>query len=103
MKKVFPLVVILAAILFACNKPNGFVISGKITNSEGKYLFLDGLKVASSIPIDSVKIKKDGSFEFTGKIKYPNFYLLRLSEKNFVTLLVDTAEKINVYGDAANF
>lgn len=64
---------------------------------------MDELKVASSVPIDSVKIKKDGSFEFEGKISYPNFFLLRLSENNFVTLLVDTIEKIKVYGDAANF
>ena len=102
MKKIFP-IVLLAAIVFACNKPDGFVISGKITNAEGKYLYMDELKVASSIPIDSVKIKKDGTFKFKGKISYPNFFLLRLSEKNFVTLLVDSTEKINVYGDAANF
>lgn len=102
-KKIFPVVLVLAALFFACNKPNGFVISGKITNAEGKYLYMDELKVASSVPIDSVKIKKDGSFEFKGKISYPNFYLLRLNEKNFVTLLVDTTEKISVYGDAANF
>ena len=103
MKKIFPVIVILATFIFACNKPDGFVISGKITNAEGKYLYMDELKVASSVPIDSVKIKKDGSFEFKGKISYPNFFLLRLSEKNFVTLLVDSTEKISVYGDAANF
>ena len=93
----------MAALIFACSKPNGFVISGKITNAEGKYVYMDELKVASSIPIDSVKIKKDGSFKFKGKIGFPNFFLLRLNEKNFVTLLVDTAEKIIVHGDAANF
>ncbi|HAH25896.1 MAG TPA: hypothetical protein DCL77_19415 [Prolixibacteraceae bacterium] len=103
MKRIFQVVVFFAAFIFACTKPNGFVISGKITNAEGKYLYMDELKVASSVPIDSVKIKKDGSFEFTGKINYPNFFLLRLSEKNFVTLLVDTAEKVKVFGDAANF
>ncbi len=103
MKKLFPVVLVLASLFFACNKPNGFVISGKITNAEGKYLYLDELKVASSVQIDSIKIKQDGSFEFKRKISYPNFYLLRLNEKNFVTLLVDTTEKITVYGDAANF
>jgi peroxiredoxin len=102
-KKIFPFVLVLAALTFACKKPNGFVISGKITNAEGKYLYLDELKVASSVPIDSVEVEKDGSFEFTGKINYPNFFLLRLNEKNFVTLLVDTTEKITVFGDAANF
>jgi peroxiredoxin len=102
-KKTTVLVIALATILVACNKPNGFVISGKITNAKEKYLYLDELKVSSSVPVDSVKINEDGSFKFKGKINYPNFYLLRINEKNFVTLLVDTTEKINVYGDASNF
>jgi peroxiredoxin len=105
-KKILSIVIVLTAFLVACNKPNGFVISGKITNAGEKYLYLDELKVSSSVPIDSIKLEKDGSFEFKGKIGYPNFYLLRLNErdkKNFITLLVDTTEKITVYGDAANF
>jgi peroxiredoxin len=102
-KKIFLILLVLAAFISACKKPNGFVISGKITNAEEKYLYLDELKVAASVPIDSVKIKKDGSFEFKGKINYPNFFLLRLTDQNFLTLLVDTTEKITVYGDAANF
>jgi len=102
-KKITVLVIVLATFLVACNKPNGFVINGKITNAKEKYLYLDELKVSSSIPLDSVKLSKDGSFKFKGKISYPNFYLLRLDERNFVTLLVDTTEKITVYGDASNF
>ncbi|MDP2337645.1 MAG: TlpA disulfide reductase family protein [Bacteroidota bacterium] len=103
MKKIFSIVIVLAVFAFGCTKPKGFVISGKITNAEGKFLYLDELKVSSSILVDSVKLKKDGSFKFKGKIGYPNFYLLRLNEKNFVTLLVDTTEKITIFGDAANF
>jgi len=102
-KKIFSIVIVIAAFTFACKKPDGFVITGKITNAEGKYLCLEELKVASSIPVDSVQLGKDGSFKFEGRIGYPNFYLLRLTNKNFVTLLVDTVEKIKVYGDAANF
>ncbi len=103
MKNIFPILIILAVLAAACNKHKGFVISGKITNTEGKFLYLDELKVASSVPVDSVKLDPDGTFKFQGKEKYPNFYLLRLSENNFVTLLVDTTEHITVNGDAANF
>jgi len=102
-KKIFSIALALSALTFACNKPDGFVINGKITNAEGKYLYLEELKVSSSIPVDSVELDKDGSFKFKGKIGYPNFYLLSLNKNNFVTLLVDTTEKISVYGDAANF
>lgn len=103
MKKIFSIAIALAALTFACKKPDGFVINGKITNAEGRYLYLEELKVSSSIPVDSVELDKDGSFKFKGKIGYPNFYLLSLNKNNFVTLLVDTTEKISVYGDAANF
>lgn len=102
-KKIISVVVALAALTFACQKPDGFVIEGKITNADGKYLYLEELKVSSSVPVDSVKLGKDGSFRFKGKIGYPNFYLLSLKKNNFVTLLVDTTEKISVYGDAASF
>ena len=103
MKKIVGIVLVMAAFTFACKKPNGFEISGKITNADGKFLYLDELRVSSNVPVDSVQLEKDGSFKFKGKIGYPNFYLLRLNEKNFITLLVDTTEKITVYGDAANF
>ena len=103
MKKIFFVSVALAVLAFSCKKHDGYVIKGKITNAEGKYVYLEELKVASSVPVDSVKLGKDGTFKFEGKIGYPNFYLLSLNKNNFVTLLVDTIEKISVYGDAANF
>lgn len=103
MKKIFSIAFAITVLAIGCKKPNGFVIDGKITNAQGKYLYLEELKVSSSIPIDSVELGKDGSFKFKGKIGYPNFYLLSLNKNNFVTLLVDTTEKITVYGDAANF
>jgi peroxiredoxin len=102
-KKLFSIAIAITVLTFGCKKPNGFVIDGKITNAQGKYLYLEELKVASSIPVDSVELGKDGSFRFKGKIGYPNFYLLSLNKNNFVTLLVDTTEKISVFGDAANF
>ena len=103
MKNKFLVLIVFTTLTFACKKTNEFVISGKITNAENQYLYLDELKVSSSLPVDSVKLAKDGTFKFKGHIKYPNFYLLRLHENNFLTLLVDTTEKIKVYGDAANF
>lgn len=103
MKKIFSIAFAITVLAIGCKKQNGFVIDGKITNAQGKYLYLEELKVSSSIPVDSVELGKDGSFKFKGKIDYPNFYLLSLNRNNFVTLLVDTTEKISVFGDAANF
>lgn len=59
--------------------------------------------MSSTVNIDSVLVGKDGGFKFKGNVSYPTFFLLKLNEKNFVTLLVDSAEQVEVFGDAANF
>ena len=96
---------IIATILFAgCSKEEGmFSISGKITHAEGQTIYLEELKVASSRMIDSLKIDKNGEFRFTGKTGIPSYYLLKLSEKKFITLLVDSVEQVVVEADLANF
>lgn len=103
MKKVFALVISIAAMLVACEDSTHYKIAGRISNAEGRYVFLDELKVAASETIDSVKINKNGEFEFKGTVKHPTFFLLKLSERNFITLLVDSAEQVHVSGDVANF
>ncbi|MCW0482575.1 TlpA disulfide reductase family protein [Gaoshiqia sediminis] len=100
-KIVFLLVV--AAVAVSCSDPSQYSIQGRISNAENRYVYLDELKVSSTVNIDSVLVGKDGGFRFKGNVSYPTFFLLKLNEKNFVTLLVDSAEQVEVYGDAANF
>ena len=102
-QKVFSLLIILAVLLAGCSKKNMFVIEGKITNASGKYIYLDELKLTVNQPVDSVKIDKNGEFQFNGNVSFPTFFLLKLSENNFITLLVDSVEHVQVYADAANF
>ncbi len=99
------IVFILVLLAIACNDDSRYVIQGRISNAEGRYIYLDELKLTSTVNIDSVKLNKEGEFKFQGNVSYPTFFLLRLSEnrKNFVTLLVDSAEHVEVTGDAANF
>ena len=51
----------------------------------------------------SLKINKNGEFKFKGTTSIPTYYLLKLSNHNFVTLLVDSAEQVVVNADEANF
>lgn len=102
-KKVSSLLLILGVILAGCSKKNEFIIEGKITNAAGKYIYLDELKLNVNQAVDSVKIDKDGEFQFKGNVSFPTFFLLKLTENNFVTLLVDSIDRVQVYGDAANF
>jgi len=102
-KKIGVLLVALTTILVACNDSSKYKIEGRISNAEGKYIYLDELKVSSTASVDSALIGDDGNFKFSGDVSYPTFFLLRLNENNFVTLLVDSAEQVSVKGDAANF
>jgi peroxiredoxin len=101
--KVFLLIGGLSLFLLSCNKSNKFVIEGRITHAEAKMIYLDVLHVSSASTIDSTKINKKGEFRMTGRASIPTFYLLRLSENNFITLLVDSAEVINIQADEVNF
>jgi peroxiredoxin len=102
-KRIIVFVILIAAFAIACDDSTHYKISGTITNAEEKYIYLDELKVSSSEAVDSAKIGKNGKFEFDGVVHHPTFFLLKLSEKNFITLLVDSAEQVEVAGDAANF
>jgi peroxiredoxin/CRISPR/Cas system-associated protein endoribonuclease Cas2 len=92
-----------AFLLPGCHKEEGhFSINGKITHAEGETIYLEELKVSSSMMVDSAKIDKSGEFIFTGHTGTPIYYLLKLSDNKFITLLVDSAEQISVEADMAN-
>jgi peroxiredoxin len=101
--KVMFSIVVLTLIFWSCNKPNQFKIKGKITHADGMMIYLDELHVSRATTIDSTEIDKNGEFEIKGKTSIPTFYLLRLTEKNFITLLVDSAEVVTVQADEVNF
>jgi len=96
---------LLAALAVAgCIKEKGdFSINGKITHAEGETIYLEELLVSSTKVIDSAKISQEGTFSFSGHTSIPIYYLLKLSDNKFITLLVDSAEQVTVEADIANF
>lgn len=102
----YRVIFLLIATVFAfgsCKKNENFTIRGKITHAEGKTIQLEQLLTASQKLIGEAKINKKGEFEIEGVTGIPTFYLLKLSDQNYITLLVDSAETITVEADAANF
>lgn len=92
----------LIAVLISCSKPGEFEIKGTITNSMSKVVYLDKLEVNGTTPFDSSKIDKNGNFKIRGMIKQPTFFLLRLNEQNFLTLLLDSNEQVTFSSDFIN-
>ncbi len=81
-------------------------INGKLLNSiKGEYILLDELKSDRLLTVDSVKVADDGTFSFTRKIDFPSFYLLKTDNSSFLTMLLNTGEKVEItaYRDSLNF
>lgn len=90
-------------VMGGCKKENEFTIRGKITHAEGKNIVLEELHTTSLKKIAETEIDKKGEFEISAMTGMPTFYLLKLSDQSFITLLIDSAETVTVAADAANF
>ncbi|MGQ1890176.1 thioredoxin-like domain-containing protein [Thermophagus sp. OGC60D27] len=98
----FILPVILATLFTSCNQ-NKYQIKGNITGAEGQTLILEKMQLDRDFPIDSVKLGKNGKFSFTGeRLKSPTFFRLKLTANNFLTLLIDTTEHVNITANSKN-
>lgn len=81
-------------------------VSGKINNPvKGEYIFIDELKSDRLITVDSVMVADNGTFKLKMETKTPAFYLLKISETNFLTMLLEPGEKIKLEAkhDSLNF
>lgn len=105
--RLFPLLYITTVILFStgCNKDK-VRISGSLSSSvPGEYIFLDELKSNKLEPVDSIQISDKGTFSFKRKVTAPSFYLLKLENNNFMTLLVEPGDELilKAHRDSLNY
>jgi peroxiredoxin len=77
-----------------------FVIHGKLKNTNGEKIVLVQMKTDSLKPIDSMKIDDNGEFRFSYKPNDICFYMLKLGEDNFITLLLNKGEAVEVTGNS---
>ncbi|MFH0865157.1 MAG: TlpA disulfide reductase family protein [Bacteroidota bacterium] len=100
--KIFTLLLALAITGCGGNKAdeNSFVIKGNLTNTKKDSIYLDELTVKEMIPVDSAVITEDGDFYFKVKPKEIGFYVLRMKSDNFVTLLIDKGETVDISADS---
>ncbi|HOY31065.1 MAG TPA: TlpA disulfide reductase family protein [Bacteroidales bacterium] len=83
------------------DKPSDeFVIHGKLKSSLGEKIILQQLKVDSIKSLDSVTIDENGEFTFKYTPPAISFYLLKIGSDNFITLLANKGEQIEMNGDA---
>jgi uncharacterized lipoprotein NlpE involved in copper resistance len=92
----------LVLIFSGCNNKAKFVVNGVIKDSKRKYIYLNRLDVDTPVLIDSAKISRKGSFRLKVKATGADFYQLGFSSTNFITLLAEPGENINVLFNGKN-
>jgi peroxiredoxin len=102
MNRILALLVI-SLLAVACGKKTNFTITGKIEGGSGKTIYLNKLLTTSQIPADSAKMDKEGVFKLKGMVSAPTFFLLKISDTNFATLVLDSAENATVKGSFQHF
>jgi thiol-disulfide isomerase/thioredoxin len=86
----------LAVIFSGCNNKAKFSVSGVIKDTKEKYIYLNRLDVDTPVLIDSAKINSKGSFSLKVKASGIDFYQFGFSPTNFITLLAEPGENINL-------
>ena len=102
MKKYF-CIALAAMALGACNSGPQFEITGNVSGADGKMLYLEASALEGIVPLDSVKLKGDGTFTFRqARPASPEFYRLRLDDK-VINLSIDSTETVKVTAPAGQF
>ena len=101
MKKII-YVALATALLGACTSGPQFKIEGSVSGADGKMLYLEASALEGILPMDSVKLKGDGSFAFKGDCPAsPEFYRLRV-DNQVINLSIDSTETVTVKADLGN-
>jgi peroxiredoxin len=87
----------------SCKEKPEFRIDGKITNNQSNMIYLEKLELQGPVPFDSARIDQKGRFRLKGSVSIPTFFLLKLNENKFITLLLDSSEQVEFSADYLNF
>lgn len=94
---------LLAACKSQSTKKGNITINGKFENTvEKQPVYLIDINTNPFKTIDSVKVDEKGNFSLIGKINEKGFYNVKIDDRNFATLILDTAEIATVTGNAKN-
>ncbi|MES2515951.1 MAG: TlpA disulfide reductase family protein [Bacteroidota bacterium] len=103
MKKIITLSLAVIA-LYSCSpsetNTSGFELKGNLSNSKGESIYLEKLSQAGTETIDSTTIDEKGEFLLNHASPGLGFYRLRITSANFCMLVLDSAQKVTVTGDA---
>jgi thiol-disulfide isomerase/thioredoxin len=92
-----------SAVLYSCGgskNTSGFELKGNLLNSKGESVYLEKLSQSGTVVVDSAAIDDKGDFVLNNYSPSVGFYRLRINNANFAMLVLDSAQKITIKGDA---
>lgn len=102
MKK-FTSAVIAAMAITACSSGPVFQVNGEVTGADGKMIYLESSGLEGVVPLDSTKLKGNGSFSFKQpRPESPEFYRLRVEDK-IIHFSIDSTETIRINAPYVDF
>ncbi|MBN1925806.1 MAG: AhpC/TSA family protein [Prolixibacteraceae bacterium] len=99
----FILFTALIFLAFSCKKPSNISVSGVVTNCPSSKIYLEKLGINGSVPFDSSKIDNKGRFFLEGNVSHPTFFLLKINNQKFITLLIDSSENVGFSADFISY
>jgi peroxiredoxin len=95
LKRLLPILSIIL-LLSSCSKNDRVKITGTYHGHENEYLYLARVDIDVPILIDSIKVKRSGTFSIKFNSDQINYYNLGFNGTEFITLVAAPGEIINI-------
>ncbi len=90
-------------LLLSCSRGEKVEITGFIENADKGMIYLDEQGIGEIRQIDSVRLKKDGSFRLKDRIENPTFYNLHTGNQQIIPLLLTPGTSAEIQADMLDF
>lgn len=77
-------------------------MNGSFPAFKGRSVTLSEININKAIMLDTSQISDNGSFSFRFLRQGPGFYLIKVDDKNYITLVLDQEKQIEVSSDLPN-
>jgi glutathione peroxidase-family protein len=95
MRRICALLTVVLA-LTSCKNEQSVRITGEYPDGTQEILALDIFQLSERIPINSAKVKKNGTFSFTFELEDPELILLSNEKERDISLIVHPGDRIHV-------
>lgn len=94
--KIYYTLILAAIVLFSCNSEDRVTIKGSYPEGKGEMLSLEMLNINQLFPIDSFRVKNNGTYRFSFDLENPELILLKNKKGQIINLLPYPGDVIGI-------